>query len=265
MVTARAGSGKTTLLGLSVVTLIKNLGVAPEEILALAFNKVAAKQIGERINNEYFQAPVFDNYATFHSFARALAPPLENERVLGDDAGSFLRDVFKDVLSENPQLEKEIYELFRKEMLEFEIKQLHLSDDEFYEIKRAETHATLDGRWKVKSRGEKWIADFLFEHDIRYFYEAPIWNRNINANIHPDFEILIDGRKIIIEHWATTQDDQNPWPDWFTVTKEQYLAQAREKIRFYKDHSEKIILVETNAQECFLGRDSFEDILKENL
>lgn len=266
LVTARAGSGKTTLLGLSVVTLIENLDVAPEEILALAFNREAARQIGERINDDYFEAPVFDNYATFHSFSRALAPPLENEKLLEEgDTRLLLRSVFNEVISENPKLSEAIYELFRKEMAEFERKELHLSDEEFYNIKRAETDFTLDGRYEVKSRGEKWIADFLFEHNIRYFYEEPVWNRNINANIYPDFEIPFEGRKIIIEHWATTHDDVNPFPDWFSISKEQYLTQANQKIWFYGDQSEKITLVETNAQECHLGRDSFEIILKERL
>lgn len=266
LVTARAGSGKTTLLGLSVVTLIKNLNVAPEEIFALAFNREAAQQIGERINDDYFEEPVFDNYATFHSFSRALAPPLENEKLLEEgDTRLLLRDIFNEVLSENSNLSEVIYEFFRKEMAEFERKELHLSDEEFYDIKRAETDSTLDGRYQVKSRGEKWIADFLFEHGIPYFYEAAIWNRNIGENIHPDFEIPFEGRKIIIEHWATTHDDRNPLPDWFSVTKEQYLAQANKKIWFYGDQSEKITLVEMNAQECHLGRDSFETILKERL
>ena len=161
LVTARAGSGKTTLLGLSVVTLIENLDVAPEEILALAFNREAARQIGERINDDYFEAPVFDNYATFHSFSRALAPPLENEKLLEEgDTRLLLRSVFNEVISENPKLSEAIYELFRKEMAEFERKELHLSDEEFYNIKRAETDFTLDGRYEVKSRGESGLLIF---------------------------------------------------------------------------------------------------------
>lgn len=266
LVTARAGSGKTTLLGLSVVTLIKNLNFEPEEIITLAFNRDAAEEIGKRVNIDYLKEPIFDNYATFHSLGIALAPCLENERILNDkDRRLMIIEIFKKILSDNPKISEEIYEFFRNEMEEFERKDLHLSDEEFYEIKRSETNLTLDGRYEVKSRGEKWIADFLFEHNISYYYEPAIWSYSLNANIHPDFEITLNEKKIIIEHWATSSNDKSALPDWFSVTKEEYLQQANQKIRIYNEQSEKIILVETNAQECFLGREVFEKLLKDRL
>ena len=57
------------------------------------------------------------------------------------------------------------------------------------------TEETLDGK-SVKSRAEKRIADYLFEHDIGYHYEYPFTTDEGNI-IRPDFYIPKPNKIII--------------------------------------------------------------------
>jgi DNA helicase-4 len=54
------------------------------------------------------------------------------------------------------------------------------------EFRRGLVSETLRGEY-VKSHGEKVIANFLFEHDIPYFYEQHHWVSG--RNYRPDFTV----------------------------------------------------------------------------
>jgi DNA helicase IV len=58
----------------------------------------------------------------------------------------------------------------------------------------------IDGKY-YKSFGEKAIADFLFEHNIKYKYEHDFWWNGINYR--PDFTIFKgENQGIIIEYFG---------------------------------------------------------------
>ncbi len=65
LVLAGAGTGKTAVIIGKIAHLVRNQGVAPESILALAFNRKAAIEIRERLPADLKGAHV----STFHSFA----------------------------------------------------------------------------------------------------------------------------------------------------------------------------------------------------
>ncbi|MHC5726298.1 MAG: UvrD-helicase domain-containing protein, partial [Nostoc sp.] len=81
-VVARAGSGKTSTLVNRALFLQKHCGVAPNEILLLAFNRKAAEEIRERLTLQ-LQSSI-PHVMTFHALAYALVHPeksiLFNER-----------------------------------------------------------------------------------------------------------------------------------------------------------------------------------------
>ena len=269
VVTARAGSGKTTLLGLVVFFLIKEFKIPRHEIVTLAFNTDAADSLGKRINEDYFNEPVFENYANFHQLALSICSlSKENERVIKEEEiWKLLRDSFREVLNEDEQLASDIYEFFRREMDEFEGKNLHLPDDEYYELRRNQFDYSLGG-WPVKSKGEKWIADFLWEHDIGFAYESPIWHKELKTYIYPDFEIYRRHRpqgepKLLLEHWAVTEAGRNPLPEWFGKSSKQYIEESEKKKDFYAEVGYD--LLETSSDECLGGRENFEKILKTRL
>ena len=84
---------------------------------------------------------------------------------------------------------------------------------EFLRIRRALPHVALNGDY-LKSRGEKLIADFLFEHDIPYSYERNHWWDGINYR--PDFTLFLAGETgAVIEYFGLQGD-----PDYDQMTTE---------------------------------------------
>ena len=70
---ARAGSGKTSTLVNRALFLQKHCGIAPGEMLLLAFNRKAAEEIRERLTVQ-LQGSV-PHVMTFHALAYALVHP----------------------------------------------------------------------------------------------------------------------------------------------------------------------------------------------
>jgi hypothetical protein len=85
-----------------------------------------------------------------------------------------------------------------------------LPPNDYLIFRRSLELVTLDGK-RVKSNGEKFIADFLFEHGIEYRYERPwAWKADfLDGSVYrPDFSIVHGGYDYILEHWAI--EPENP-------------------------------------------------------
>jgi DNA helicase-4 len=83
---ARAGSGKTETVANRAVFLQKHCGVAPAELLLLAFNRDAAKEMTERVERKLGKAPL-PHIMTFHALAYALVPGAKSLLVNTADGG----------------------------------------------------------------------------------------------------------------------------------------------------------------------------------
>ena len=80
----------------------------------------------------------------------------------------------------------------------------NLGMEDMLALKRSMPRETLGGEL-VKSRGEKAIADFLFEHDIPYKYERNHWWSGVNYK--PDFTIFIEEKAgVVIEYFGMAGD-----------------------------------------------------------
>jgi DNA helicase IV len=123
-----------------------------------------------------------------------------------------------------------MYHVFRKELRELERTGSLLDDSDYCTFRHNLLHITLAGEY-VKSRGEKIIADFLFEHGIAYTYERPVyWDRSV---YRPDFAIFDGGRDIIIEHWALDPTDPTAQlPSHWTKNAQLYRPEMEGKRRF---------------------------------
>ena len=118
----------------------------------------------------------------------------------------------------------------------------------------------------MKSAGEKYIADFLFEHDIPYSYEK-IWEWGTfeqGQPYKPDFTLVANGSDFILEHWAIDPRDRSAQlPDEWGVTANQYRQQIARKRMFWANKN--ITLLETHCGELAGGREAFELTLKKRL
>ena len=253
-VVARAGSGKTATLVSRALFLQRHCGVAPGEMLLLAFNRKAAEEIRKRLAS-YLQGSI-PHVMTFHALAYALVHPEamgvnehgrehSKERALQDEIDHYLRNsknydeirvlMMGHFRSEWGRLISGGYDRPPKEMLRY---------------RRSLPRETLDGKY-VKSSGEKVIANFLFEHRIKYHYERNFWWNGINYR--PDFTILTgDNRGIVIEYLGLEGD-----PD--------YDAMSKKKRKYWLDRPDWTLLEFFPHNLKDNGEQGFYALLKQRL
>ena len=253
-VVARAGSGKTATLINRARFLQQHCGVSPDEMLLLAFNKKAAEEMRERLDRELgYSIPYV---MTFHALANAIVYP---EKILVDefegpqDQSRVLQTVINQHLR-NPDCFEQMRSLmmtkFRDDW-ECIISDGHdRSPEEMLRYQRSLTRVGLDGR-HVKSFGEKVIANFLFEHDIKYYYEWTFkWD---GRHYKPDFTIFTGyNRGIIIEYFGLKGN-----PD--------YDAMSEEKRDYWRDKPGWRLLEYNPDHLTNYGVNNFYALLKRDL
>lgn len=266
LITARAGSGKTRTLCARAALSIHDEGLYPDQVMILAFNKSAALTVKERLE-ESGHARDYRNARTFHSLAYQLVKP--RKKLLFDEGGEpskrdqsrFAQRMMQRIL--NPAFKEAMVDFFRQELRQIEDLGRDLAPFEYMIFRRSLELVTLDGR-RVKSNGEKFIADFLFEHGIEYRYEKPwAWKADfLDGSVYkPDFSIVHNGYDYILEHWAL--DPNNPaerLPIHWSTTTNQYKTQIAAKRAFWRGRSME--LLETHTGMLRQGRAAFEDQLK---
>ena len=187
---ARAGAGKTRTLVTRAIFLQKHCGVAPQELLLLAFNRSAAEAMLERLK-EHLGSNV-PHVMTFHALAHALVHPEEDmlfdEPAVGNQGLSReVQRVIDDHLRSErfrPLIRDLMLMHFRSDWERIVEGGFHLPVEELVEYRKALPRETLRGEY-VKSFGEKLIANTLFENDVDYKYERNFrWS---GVNYKPDF------------------------------------------------------------------------------
>ena len=237
-VVARAGSGKTTTLVTRALFLQQHCGVAPDEMLLLAFNREAAKEMRDRLTS-YLQSSI-PHVMTFHALAHALVHP---DKILFDEPegeqsqSRALQDVIDQYLHDPnyyDQIRTLMMAYFRADWARIVSGGYDRPQEEMLRYRRSLPLESLDGKY-VKSFGEKVIANFLFEHNIKYRYEQNFWWNGINYR--PDFTISTgDKRGIVIEYFGLKGD-----PD--------YDARSEEKRDYWRKNSPNWKLLEFSPKD----------------
>ncbi len=269
---ARAGSGKTSVVTAKTYFLIEKEKVNPDEIMLLAFNKKAANEMTARIRKKY-HLPSFNNARTFHSLANQLTQPSQDllydesdTRVCMQKQSAFIQTIVKENMNE--AFKQDMLDFFKSEMKEMENIGEFMSNKDYLTFRRNLTHITLNNN-RVKSNGEKYIADFLFEHGINYQYEKPYYW--VNDIYRPDFSIFTNATKenIIIEHWGIDENDRSKSvPEDWDKTWDEYHLQMQRKRYFWNDKKNidnSYSFIETSIADLKYGRDEFEKRLSERL
>ena len=264
LVQARAGSGKTRTICARSVLAIRDESLTPNQVLILAFNKAAAGEVRKRVHKK-LDTDEYQNARTFHSLAHRLVNPMEKplfdegEEPSVSKQSKFVQRLLERIL--NPAFKERLVEFFRKELTEIERIGRDLPPEEYFPFRRSLEHVTLDGK-RVKSNGEKFIADFLFEHRVPYVYEKVwAWKSDFlgsNTPYKPDFSICVNGKDYVLEHWALNPNDPEATlpKHWGTSTR-QYREQIRRKRQYWASRKE-ISFLETHTGMMKDGRKAFE-------
>ncbi len=262
---ARAGSGKTSTICLKTLLLIKKYNIRPDEILILAFNKDARNRIKEDLHNKYgMQNKDFENIKTFHGFAKSI---YNDKKIIEERKRQALIYKAIEAVLEKETHRKDFYRFYKKALEVPVKKEININNDSKIKFVKDLSQITLKGEI-VKSFGEKYIADFLFEHGIDYEYEKNIifteeeknaLNIDKGWNVYrPDFYIQNNGKEFYLEHWGV--DENALEPDYFNrkgvisdVSK--YIKNMHIKRRYFRKKG--IPLIETCARDSQI-RENFE-------
>lgn len=273
---ARAGSGKTTVIKHKVDFKIRHLGFEPSQLMVLAFNKIAADKVKLDLQQD-FNHLTFNNVRTFHSLAYRIVQPTQDLLFDINSGSNAKQSQFVEGLLEkesNPKFRKDLYQFFRTELKQMENIGSLLTKEDYCTFRRDSAQDTLGGD-PVKSIGEKWIADFLFEHDIRYMYERN-WYRDKTGeqgNYHPDFSLAINSKipDVVIEHWGIDETDvSQSVPEHWNKTWSEYRDEMDLKREYWRNHNQKnpnrvVTFLETSIRDTQRGRVTFEKHLKQLL
>jgi uncharacterized protein (DUF2267 family) len=251
-VVAAAGTGKTMVLIIRIVYLIREQGVAPGNILALAYTREASNEMETRLANQFNITDV--TVQTLHAYARQLTVKKHGQSIEicdENDLSNIVREMVRDAPeSTSPEFQSHLYEFLTRvddstpESSNFETKEA------YYEARKAQTYITLRGE-EVKSKAEKRIADFLFTRQVTYRYEdLAEWAETGDnyQNYRPDF--YLPEYNIYIEHLGV--DSAGEVPEWFSWSTDDY----HEKVTWARDQfgAAEASLIETYEFEHIAGR-----------
>ncbi len=227
-VVARAGSGKTTTLIRRFLFLQEHCGVQPQEMLLLAFNRKAAENMREQF--ERLSPGRTPHIMTFHALAYALVQPdqailMDEPEEQGEKGKSRAVQTLVDGLIQHPDMLPRVRNVmlhfFRLDWEDIVNGGYDKEPAALLEWRRSIPRLGLDGQ-DYKSRGEKCIADFLFEHDLAYEYERRFdWQ---GVSYKPDFTLAESSGKrgLIVEYFGLLGD---PDYDEEAERKRQFWAQ----------------------------------------
>lgn len=223
LVVARAGSGKTATIVNRAYFLQRHCAIAPEEMLLLAFNKKAAAEMKERL--EQLTGSTWPHVMTFHALAWALVRPTEDMLFDEEDAPRLRRQVQQivDMFIRKTHFRDQVRELmlsrWRKSWEDTVRGGYALDGPEMLKHRRLLVRETIRGDF-VKSHGEKVIANFLFEHGVPYRYEAALhWSGRV---YRPDFTHYQRGGGVVIEYFGLRGEPG-------------YDAESQKKVAFWRE------------------------------
>ena len=245
LVVAGAGTGKTSVIIAKSGYLIESGVCSSEDILLLAFNKPAAKELEERCL-EKLNANI--KAKTFHSLGKEILDTVEGSpsivsKLATDDRRfeHFLSSFILD-LRQNPKTWKKF-----KSFIIGRLK-LYKPEDEFKTLLEYRSYIrsielrALSGDL-VKSFGELDIANFLFLKGVKFKYEARY--KRTNVKYEPDF--YFPDKDIYLEHFGIDRAGNTaPYIDAKT-----YKEQMDWKRDLHKKKGTK--LLETYSWQSFEG------------
>ena len=201
LIIAGAGTGKTTTIVGKIKYLLKKGLYKPEDILVLSFTNASATEMSDRINKES-GFPIAAS--TFHKLGLEIIKAVEGKvpKIYSKPVSSFVREQLN-ILMDSPEYLNKLcgYALYHRNGIRTESD--FSTKEEYQDYLTLNAPTTLNGE-RVKSYGELDIANFLYQNQIRYEYEASYkfdTNTAEYGQYHPDF--YLPDYDLYIEYFGT--------------------------------------------------------------
>lgn len=282
LVLAGAGSGKTLTIAGKVKYLCLEKGIAPENILLIAFTKKSAEEMTTRISDR-LGIPV--HATTFHKLGLDIISDAEGKRPdVSDSLDEFVMEYFENSIVNDTKVIKSLIEYFAYyldipanldnfdslgeayeynksadfETMRSKYDRAKYVDDEA--ANRREDKRTLNNE-RVKSLEEVSIANFLFLNGVKYEYERlyPFESDDPNYKAYrPDF--YLPDYDIYIEHFGINREGKLPWLS--PIEEKKYQEGIAWKREFHKQNGTTLLETYSNysIEGCLLEK--LEEILK---
>ena len=208
LILAAAGTGKTSVMVAKALDLIDQNKAKPEEILVLAYNKAAAKELNERLHiraeNSSLSLDSFPEIMTFHAMGRKV---LQTSGVstsisyLAEDEvrlAMWVSEWITNYIQASPKKMQSFIRLSHQPMSPFDFE----SKKEYENYIRDNEFRTLKGEL-VKGYQELIISNWLYLNGVEYEYEPTYLSKRrleIGFDYRPDFHIL--NTNLYIEHFG---------------------------------------------------------------
>ncbi|WP_460579158.1 UvrD-helicase domain-containing protein [Humibacter ginsengisoli] len=249
LLVASAGSGKTSTIVAKAGWTVRQRIAKPEEILLLAFNSAAAREMAERLATRLRAAGIPADGVraqTFHAFGlRVIGEATGKKPRLGagleaDDGLGLLARVVADLKASSRNFAAKWWVMQNVLGTPLNVES-ELDPDSYDRDTRRIGFRTLDGD-VVKSAGERAVANWLIQSGIDVLYEYPYEVDVADAQhsqYRPDFYYPEAG--VWHEHWAFV-DGENVPPSF-----DGYLESRAWKKALHAEHGTK--LIETSASQ----------------
>ncbi len=233
LVLAAAGTGKTSVMVAKALDLIDSGKCIPNDILILAYNNAAAKELRERMvlrsNAVGMSLEKQPTIMTFHALGRKIL----KESGISTYISVFMEDPTKfemwlskwleNYVKSSPEAMTTFIDLMHQPINPFDIKSMA----EYEAYIRDNEYRTLNGE-RVKGYQELLIANWLYLNGVDYEYEAPYISKrriSVGFDYRPDF--YIKETSIYIEHFGIDRRG-NTRPDIDSVRYNLEMKSKRE-------------------------------------
>lgn len=259
LVVAGAGAGKTTTMAAKVKYLVEKQNVNPDEIIVISFTNKAVDELKDKIQK---QLGIPAKVTTFHSFGNEIIrnsiqdyPEIENYK------RKYFIDILKNRIYENRLMLRNVLLFFGyymdipEEALDYNsLAQYHEQKcardfETMKSVVQEYSNKVIDSLTKktrtikgefLRSTQEVQIANFLYLHNLEYYYEKEYEFDILNAKkkYTPDFFIKQDGKELYLEHFGIHEDGTSTR---FTQEElDKYKRSIEDKIRLHKQYGTKL-------------------------
>nr|WP_242649544.1 UvrD-helicase domain-containing protein [Rodentibacter pneumotropicus] len=242
MVLAAAGTGKTSVMVAKALDLIDSGACRSEDILILAYNRDAATELSERLQERAREANLdlenSPSISTFHALGRRIIKECGKSVHLSKFAEDpmkldrWFNKWLENYIKEDPDNLAKFIQLAYQPIDPFQFK----TKKEYDRYVNDNDYRTLQGE-RVRGYQELLIANWLFSHSVKYEYEPRYVSKRrieVGFDYKPDFSL---GDGVYLEHFGIDRQGRTR----ADINAQEYNANIQRKRELHSEHNTTLL------------------------